>query len=160
MLLILDEDDALELAFRRDIWMWIKAPVWLFLVIYFYAPLLWKTGTVLVGSIVCGFTVNCFAGRDVGVVSLSIALFVHVMIISGVSWYALYTLAWLSAPGWMPKAAATVAALAFLPGVLLTGVVFLMLSDRLGLPLDAVLAFTDRYVPFDAWRAIPISEAP
>jgi hypothetical protein len=150
--LALDRDNAFSLAFQRDLWIWVKAPLWLLLVFLFYAEAIWKAGTLLVGSLSCHFVYPCIAGSGISEGSLWAAFLFRFFLIVGVTWYVTYTLAWLSLPGAKFKLAASIAALLF-PMLLIVGVVIGALGlERVGIPMEQIASFEQRYAPFDSWR--------
>jgi hypothetical protein len=148
----LSEHEATDLAFRRDSWIWIKAPLWVLLALFFYLESLWKAGTLLIASVVCSFTTPCFAGPDIGAGSLWIAFLFRLFVIAGVTHYVTYTLAFLSLPGWRNKALASLGIVLFWPLLMLVAVVGGLLLEKLGVPIFDVFRLEDRYVPVAAWR--------
>lgn len=148
--LLMDEHLLFDLAFRRDRVFPIKLACWGALAVFFYAEQLWRAGTLVIGAFVCSFTYPCGApGTSAGWLS---AVFVaRLFLISGVTWYAAHSLAWLSIPNWRSRLAGGVAIIAFPFLLLLAAFLAAAVTLTLHLPLEPVFLFENQHLP-PWWR--------
>ena len=148
-------DNAISLAFRRDSWLWAKVLVALTLGWLFFLPILWKIGVIAVGLVVCNFSYPCPAGEGVTTLDLAAMIFIHGVVLYSVGWYAIYTIAFLCSPGWKNKSLALAAVVLSPVLMILVALLAVGAAALLGVPMEEIWAFTNRWTPFASWRVTP-----
>lgn len=149
---LLSRDEAFELVFRRDAWLWLKVPAWLVLAWLFFVPQLWKIVVLLLGSwaaffVTPGPTLTTFH-RFVAIITMWFVWFAVLL-------YVIYTMAYLSRPGFASRAFGVAGILLFPVVVILSAVAGGGISALLGVPLDELYAYLDRWMPFASWKINP-----
>lgn len=149
----LSRDEAFILAFKKDWWLWLKIPLWLFLAWTFFLPQLYKICVLLIVSIVCAFVFPCPIGGNITNFHLALMLFAAILICFIVLWYAIYVIAFLCKPGWNNKLIAISGAIIF-PFILIA-LAFIVGTGftLLGIPQEEIWAYVDKWIPFKSWKS-------
>ncbi|MDP2601273.1 MAG: hypothetical protein Q8S00_01570 [Deltaproteobacteria bacterium] len=155
MAILLSRDEALDIAFRRDSWLWVKIPVALFLGWTFFLPQLWKIGVLGIAVVLSTFRVDSPVGVGVTTFHLNAMLIGHALTVFGVLWYTVYVLAFLCSAGWQRKIAGICALLAFPIVVILAALLLGITFDFLGIPQEQIWAYSDSWTPIVSWRVSP-----
>jgi len=148
----LSRDEAFDLAFKRDGWLWIKIPVAFFLAWTFFLPQLWKIGVLAIAIIGCAFVHPCPVGEGIRQWHLNAMFFSHIAMVFLVLWYAIYVFGLLCSPGWKGKLVAMGGLLLF-PIVLIVSALVLGIGFMwIGVPLEDIWAYVDKWTPVPSWR--------
>lgn len=152
MTIKLSRDEAFELAFRRDGWLFLKVPVLLVLGWLFFLPQLWKIFVLFVSSLVAYFRLPGPAGPNVTSFHMTVMLIGMLMIWFAVLWYTIYVTAYLSRPGFYNRLVGVAGIIAFPFGMIAVAIAADVICSILGVPQDELFAYLDRWVPFALWR--------
>ena len=148
------KDEAFELAFRRDSWLWIKIPIGAYLCWYFFLPQTWKLVLlVVVGWGVCQFYAPC--PIKVSDTHLYVVIMIYGIVLWAVYGYVIYAFAFLSSPGWRNKLLFCGICFLFPVAILMSAHLFVLLDTFLRIPWDDIRRFTDAWTPIPAWRVSP-----
>jgi hypothetical protein len=152
MPILLSRDEALDVAFRRDSWLWVKVPIALFLGLTFFLPQLWKIGVLCLAIVLATFRVDSPVGVGVTNFHLNAMLIGHALTVFGVLWYNVYVFGFLCSGGWQRRIAGICAFLAFPIVIILAALLLGVTFDFLGIPQEQIWAYTDGWTPIMSWR--------
>lgn len=146
--------EALDSLLERNIWVWVKAPVLLYLAWAFFLPALWKIGLLLLASVACAFVSPCIVAHNVNDFHLWFMLISQGIVLYLVFWYTTYVFAYLQRPGWASRLFGVIG-VAMSPFVVLAaglgvGIVGLLLR----MPYEDFWAFFDRWTPVESWKVL------
>jgi len=145
-------DEAFNLLFERNAWIWIKTPILLFLAWKFFLPMAWKLGLLLFISVTCTYISPCPVGPSVIAFHLWFMLFSHGVMIYVVFWYVAFVFAYLQHPGSASKALGAVGILLSPIALICAALTIGLIGEWLGVPQEEFWAFLDRWTPLASWR--------
>ena len=139
--------DAFDLAFKRDPWIWLKAPLILGMVWLFYLPQTWKLCVLLVTCIISWFIVVNPIGEMVSSYHILLMLAGIGFSVWLLFWYMVYVLAYISSPGWENKLIAISGLVIFPVIVIGLPIIIGFLFEKIGVPQEEIFLYIDKWTP-------------
>ena len=154
MLALIPRDDAVDLLFERNAWIWLKAPVLLYLAWGFFLPAAWKIVLLMLASVACTFFSPCVVGQAVTESHLWFMLVTQMAMMTLVAWYTVYAFAFLQTAGALNRVVGVLGVLASPIAPILGVLAIAAVGTWLSVPFEEFWRFFDSWTPFQAWRVI------